>query len=536
MRKRLIALMVTVAVVLTGLGLRLYLLSGGELQAASEQQSTRRETIAVSRGTIYDRYLQPLVNRSEHILASVAPFSECVALMEQTLSGAYRQTVISALSQGERTLVELKGWVPPTVGVTQIYAPMRYERDALACHVVGYIDGEGAGVSGMEKVYNELLSSYRGEASVAYPIDALGRVSISGEDVLTNTLDNAIGGVALTLDSEIERIVQQAAAAYLERGAVVVTDAASGDVLASVSIPLYDQNDVESALAQPSSPLLDRTRMNYDLGSVFKLITAATALERGFSTGKTYTCEGYVEVDGIRFHCHNPLGDGKQTMGQAMANSCNCYFIRLALDVGASAIYDLAVRAGFSEAITLTADYQTARAVLPSRRDLSADAALANLSIGQGDLLATPYHVAALFGAVAADGVMTKPSLFYGTVDENGILTEDPTAPETVRLFSAATAAQLRVMLEKVVEEGTGTAAQPREHTAAGKTGTAQTGWKIDGEEVVQSWFAGVYPADDPQYVITVLSENGGANGKTAAPLFAVIADALFEAGLVEKE
>lgn len=530
MRRRLIAVMVAMAVVLTGLGVRLYSLSGGKLQAASEQQATRRETIAVARGTIYDRYLQPLVNRSKRILASVAPFSECVALMEQTLSGTYRQTVVSALSQGERTLVEMNGWVSPTVGVVQISAPIRYDSDALACHVVGYINGEGDGVSGMEKVYNELLASYRGEASVSYSIDALGGVAIGGEDVLTNTLDNALGGVALTLDSEIQRIVQQAAVAYLERGAVVVTDAVSGDVLASVSVPVYDQNDVESALEDPSSPLPDRTRMDYDLGSVFKLITAAAALERGFSTGKTYTCTGYVEVDGIRFHCHNPLGDGKQTMGQAMANSCNCYFIQLALDVGATAIYDLAQRAGFSEAITLTADYQTARAVLPSRQDISADAALANLSIGQGDLLATPYHVAALFGAVAAEGILTRPTLFYGTVDEKGVLTEDPTLPETVRLFSSATAAQLRAMLRKVVEEGTGMAAAPREQTAAGKTGTAQTGWEINGEEVVQSWFAGMYS----RYVITVLSENGGTNGKTAAPLFATIADALFEAGLVD--
>ncbi len=534
MRKRLVVLMVTVAVVLTGLGMRLYSLSGGELQAASEQQSTRRETIAVARGTIYDRYLQPLVNRSKQIVVSVAPFSECVALMEQTLSGSYRQAVVSKLSQGERVTATVDGWLSPTVGVTQIRAPLRYERDALACHVVGYVNGENTGVSGIEKVYDTLLSSYNGEASVSYPIDAMGRVGMDGEDVLDNTLDKAVGGVALTLDGEIQRIVQQAAVSYLERGAVVVTDAVSGEVLASVSVPIYDQNDVETALTQSSSPLLDRTRTNYDLGSVFKIVTAAAALELGFSAGKTYTCSGYIEVDGTRFHCHNPLGDGKQTMGQAMANSCNCYFIQLALDVGASAIFDLAQRAGFAEAITLTTDYQTARAVLPSRRDLSADAALANLAIGQGDLLATPYHVAALLGAVAADGVMTKPSIFYGTVDENAMLTKDPTAPDTVRLFSASTAAQLRTMLQKVVEEGTGTAAQPREHTAAGKTGTAQTGWLIDGEEVVQSWFAGIYPADDPQYAITVLSENGGANGKTAAPLFAVIADALFEAGLVE--
>ncbi len=534
MRKRLICLLVSIAVMMTGLCVRLYGLSVSDLQTAAGLQSTRRDVIAVARGTIYDRYLQPLVNRTQEITLAVAPFAECIALMEQTLKGQERNRVLKELQNGNAVTVAAERWLPPTVGLTQIRAPKRYDDEPLACHTLGYINGDGAGVNGIEKAYEQLLSSYNGEASVTYTVDALGRVAMESDTALTNTLSNAAGGVALTLDGEIQRLVQQAAAAYLERGAVVVTDAASGEVLASVSVPAFDPNDVESALDDAASPLLDRTRTDYDLGSVFKVITAAAALENGFSVGKTYTCEGSVVVDGIRFHCHNPLGDGAQTMSAAMANSCNCYFIQLALDVGAAAICELAERAGLSGALTLTAGLQTSGAVLPSRRDLSADAALANFAIGQGDLMATPYHIAALYGAVASNGVMTAPSLFYGTVNERGVLTKDPTAPETVRLFSAQTASALRGMLEAVVTSGTGTAAAPDERTAAGKTGTAQTGWELDGEEVVQSWFAGYYPADDPQYVITVLSENGGENGRPAAPLFAAIAGELFYAGLVE--
>ena len=533
MCRRAVAFLAVMAVVLTGLGVHLFTLTRGELRTATAQQSTRREVIAVARGTIYDRYRQPLVNRSKQIVASVAPFAECVTLMEKTLSGTHRQAVVTALEQGERVLVPLGAWVPPTVGVTQICAPVRYDEEAVACHVIGYVNGENKGVSGIEKAYDDVLASFSGSAAVSYAVDALGRASVSGEDVPDNTLDKATGGVALTLDSEIQRIAQETASSYMERGAVVITEAASGEVLASVSVPLYDQNDVETALTDAASPLLDRARADYNLGSVFKVITAAAALENGFSAATAYTCNGYTEVDGIRFHCHNVLGDGEQTMQEAMTNSCNCYFIQLALDVGAQAIYDLAVKAGFANKWALAKDTDTACAVLPSRRDLSADAALANLSIGQGDLLATPYHVAALFGAVAANGMLTPPTLFYGTVDEKGVLTKAPASAQSVRLFSEKTASQLRRMLEQVVEKGTGTAAQTAEGTAAGKTGTAQTGWEQDGKTVVQSWFAGYYPAHKPQYVITVLSENGGANGKTAAPLFAEIADALFEAGLV---
>ena len=534
MHKRLICFVCAMAVVMAGLCVRLYTLSVGDLQTAAGQQSTRREVIAVARGTIYDRYGQPLVNRTRKNIVSVVPFAECVSLMEQTLKGQERSRVLGELQNGNAVTVAVWSWLPPTVGLTQIRAPKRYDNEPLACHTVGYINGDGVGVNGIENAYEQLLSSFNGEASVIYTVDALGRVAMSSETALTNTLSKATGGVVLTLDAEIQRLVQQVATPYLERGAVVVTDAASGEVLASVSVPMYDPNNVEAALDDASSPLLDRARTNYDLGSVFKVITAAAALENGFSTGKTYTCEGSVVVDGIRFHCHNPLGDGVQTMTTAMANSCNCYFIQLAQDIGATAIYELAERAGFSGALTLTAGMQTANAVLPSRRDLSADAALANFSIGQGELLATPYHIAALYSAVVADGVMTRPSLFYGTMDEDGVFTTDPSASETVRLFSTQTAASLRAMLEAVVMNGTGTSAASAERMAAGKTGTAQTGWKVGGEEVVQSWFAGYYPADDPQYIITVLSENGGTNGKPAAPLFARVVDELFYAGLVE--
>ncbi len=534
MRKRLICLVTAIAVVMAGLCVRLYTLSVGDLQTAARQQSTRREVIAVARGTIYDRYGQPLVNRSDEITVAVAPFAECISLMEQTLKGQERSRVLDGLRHGDAVTVSVEHWLPPTVGLTQIRAPQRYDAESLAGHTIGYINGDGVGVNGIEKAYEEVLSSYNGEASVSYTADALGRVAMESETTLTNTLSKAAGGVVLTLDSEIQRLVQQAAGLYLERGAVVVTDAASGEVLASVSVPVYEPDNVEAAFEDAASPLLDRARTNYDLGSVFKLITAAAALENGYSAGKTYTCEGSVVVDGTRFHCHNPLGDGAQTMPAAMANSCNCYFIQLAQDIGATAIYELAVRAGFSQALTLTAGMQTSGAILPSRRDLSADAALANFAIGQGELMATPYHIAALYGAVVADGVMTRPSLFYGTMDEHGVLTEDPSASDTVRLFSAQTASALRGMLEAVVMSGTGTSAAPAERTAAGKTGTAQTGWKVNGEDVVQSWFAGYYPADDPQYVITVLSENGGANGRPAAPLFAAIAEELFYTGLVE--
>ncbi len=534
MRRRTVAVMLTMAVVSLMLSGRLFSLTQSELQTASQMQSTRREVFAVSRGTIYDRYRQPLVNRSTVITASVSPFSACIDVVDDAVGSARMQTVLPKLKEGKRATVSLKGWLPPTLGIVQVSAPVRYDESSLACHVVGYVNGENHGVSGIEKSFDDVLSSFEGEASVSYQIDALGCVSGEGHDRLENTLDNAKGGVVLTIDAQIQSVVQELASAYMERGAVLVCDVQSNEVLASVSLPLFDPDAVEQVLQDEASPLLDRTRLNYNCGSVFKVLTAAAALENGFSPYTTFVCNGSTTVDGVTFHCHNVLGDGRLTMKQAMACSCNCYFIQLACKLGASALYDMARVAELDTAWTIADGMQTACGVLPAKRDLSADAALANLSIGQGDLLLTPYHVASLLQAVANDGIMTIPSLYYGAVNETGAWIADPSAASSVRLFSSETAQELMTMLQAVTEQGTGQAAQPMFGRSAGKTGTAETGWQIDGEEVVQSWFAGVYPAEHPQYTVTIISENGGANGKSAAPLFAQIVNALFREGLVE--
>ncbi len=532
MMRRATAVLTAIAVVFFGITARLFWLANGELQTASEAQSTRRQTLAVARGTIYDRFLRPLVNGSVEHTALVMPNTASVSLMETALSNPYRHRVCETLTRGDCAKVRLDAWLPPCKGVTQVKAPIRYGDEALARHVIGYTDDQNMGVTGVESVFEEVLHSFTGKAEVVYAVDALGRVNADGEQYLENTLPRANGGIVLTLDEDVQRVVQTEAVQYLERGAVLVTDAVSGEILASVSLPLYDQNAVETSLADASSPLLDRTRIDYNCGSVFKILVAAAALEQGISADTTFTCNGYTEVDGVRFYCHNKLGDGVLTMEQAMAVSCNCYFIELALAVGADVIYEMALRAGAAQSVILLDGMQTAGGVLPSRRDLSADAALANLSIGQGDLLLTPYHVSMLMQAVANDGVVSAPSLFYGIVDENGMVTRAPNETRSTRLFGSKTARQLTQMLKSVVENGTGVRATPAQYSAAGKTGTAETGWIVDGEEVVQSWFTGVYPAEHPQYIVTVLSENGGENGKPAAPLFARIADGLFEAGL----
>ena len=531
-RKRVYAIFSVLILLFCGVGIRLLQLSDDALKTASNQQSTRAQTIAVSRGTIYDRYQEPLVNTRSEIVASIAPYEECVTALRKQLPPSESSDIIQLFEEQERPIVRLSRWLPPTIGVAQVEVPLRYD-NVIAPHIIGYVDGEYNGVTGIEKGYDEQLSSYEGAAVVRYAIDALGRPMSAVDEEIENTLTVSAGGVALTLDAQVQTIVREVASAYMERGAVIVTDAQTAQVLASVSLPDYQPNDVADVLEDVGAPLLDRSRINYNCGSVFKIITAAAALENGITPDTTYTCTGEISVDGVAFACHNHVGSRTFTMREAMTCSCNGYFIQLALEVGAAAIHRVAEKAGWGEAFTLANGIFAAASVLPNDEDLSSNAALANFAIGQGDLLATPYHVHTLAQAVANGGLRQEMTLYYGRVDENGVLTPTGHCPEVTRIFSENTANVLADMMTAVVESGTGSAASPRAVKAAGKTGTAETGWLQNGDEVVQSWFTGYCTTDEPRYVITVLSENGGANGKTAAPLFAAIVNTLDDAGLI---
>ncbi|MBQ3094297.1 MAG: penicillin-binding protein 2 [Clostridia bacterium] len=534
MKKRMMAVLAAVAVIFTGLGVRVWWLSDDTLLQASMTQSTRKHVVATARGTIYDRYLRPLVNDEHRVVALLAPTQEAQAAIKEELEAVAASQVKACFAQGDCAVAPLSSWMAPTDGVTQFYAPIRYGEDVLACHVIGYVNGDSRGVTGIEKEYDDRLSSFTGTASVSYAVDALGHVQTQAAVRVENTLTHAAGGIALTLDRQVQELVERKASAYMERGAVLVSAVDSGDVLASVSLPLYDPNDVNAVLDDASAPLVDRTTVNYNVGSVFKIVTAAAALEHGVSADTVYTCTGSCDFGDVTIRCHNPLGDGAVTMREAMALSCNCYFMQLAADIGVKVIYETALKAGLTESFALANGCTTAQGVLPTQEDLSAAAALANFSIGQGDLLLTPHHVHRFMQAVACDGLLPSPRLYLGAVNEEGVLVTSEPEAEREPWVSYTTAEALLTMLGDVVQVGTGTEALPAIGEAAGKTGTAETGWSVDGEEVVQSWFTGCYPANDPQYVITVLSENGGNNGMPAAPLFRRICEGFLQAGLVE--
>lgn len=529
MRKRSVVAFSVMLVALMAIIIRVLELSQGGLSEAADQQSSLTITVANVRGTIYDRNMNPLVNRTSRYRACVAGFPEAIAAVAPVLDEKAMAELEERLRTNRPAVVSLDRAVSYTDGLALFQVAERYGENLLAPHLLGYLDGDGLhGVTGIEQAFDDYLIEHSGKATVTYKVDAAGR-PLQGEQMeITNTLKEARAGVVLTLDRDIQRIAEAAAKKYIQRGAVVVMEPDTGRILAMTSVPDYQPGTVADCLEAEDAPLLNRALCNYNCGSVFKITALAAALEGGLAPEWRYTCTGQVVVGSNTFHCHHRLGHGQLDMAGGFSVSCNPYFIQLMQTAGGQALYRMSTLLGFDRSLVLAQGIQTARAMLPAEEELLSPAAVANLSIGQGSLLASPVHIAQIVAAVVNDGQLIRPTVLLGYADKEGTLVEEkPAAPQTA--FSPETAATIRDMMVKVVQEGTGQAALPAYGGAGGKTGTAETGWLQDGKTVVQSWFAGYYPEEEPRYIMAIIAEDTNNTGSKAAPVFKQICDKIYD-------
>ncbi len=481
--------------------------------------------IASLRGTVYDCNLKPLTNGEADIYAAAKPTNRAIALLKDALPSEIFESVKERMSKGRPVAVKTSSVFENVADIKSVFVPKRYYNDSLACHIIGYLDSEKNGISGIEKSYNSLLLQGSQNVNVRFSAGANGRVLL-GEDITVNGCEIPKSGVALTIDSEIQRITERALdASGAECAAAVVIDIESGAVRACVSRPLFNQNDVASSLNNDKSPLINRVLLPFSVGSVFKPVVAASAIENGISGGFEYNCTGSVTHNGVTFNCHKKSGHGVLDMQGAVAYSCNTYFIALALETGAYNIIETASKFGFGCETSLADGIKSLSGNLPTADELDSRAAVANISFGQGALTATPLQICAMMAAIARDGVYIRPYLIEGEVDTNGVFTKIKEYSERRQIVSETTAKKLQKYLVKVVEQGSGTRAASDFVSVAGKTATAQTGKTENGEEIYNAWFAGYFPVDNPKYAVAILKEDGGEGAISCAPVFKKIAE-----------
>ena len=417
-------------------------------------------------------------------------------------------------------------------GITTCTVPQHFG-GSTAAHLLGYLDSEGRGVSGLEKAYDDLLTASGDARTVTCFMTAQGRLLTDTSPLVAVETPGTGQGVRLTLDADLQRACEGLATLYLPRGCLVVMDTATGEVLASVSMPSFDPQNVAASIAANDTSLLNRPLRAFSAGSVFKVVLAAAAYESGLDW-YTHDCTGEVEVAGQTYRCALGRAHGVVNLRGALEQSCNCYFIALGQLLGGQAILNAAQSFGLGTPALLAPGLKSAAGELPSAADLQNAGSLASLSFGQGGLTVTPLQVTAMFNAIASGGVYHSPCIVSSITGG----TQVPQQPQPAAACSPAVARVLQSMLATVVRSGIGGDAQPHTGTAAGKTGTAQTGqFDADGRELLHYWFAGFYPADAPRYTITVLQDSQQKPQTSSAALFAQVADALavLDAAITEK-
>ena len=498
-------------------------------------QYTRSASAARHTGFVYDKNGALLSHAEAGAVALVNPCGRC------DKDAAAEFLLHNSRLTPDEILAKINGTVPFSVTLSTypgehapsgVYVYPRYEENTgtLCRHLLGYRGSDGSGKDGIYRRYDSFLSGV-GTLSYRYMADAKGQQMTSEVFSVINNGYTDKSGVVLTVDKHLQELLDAVCDDYIDMGAAVLCDLSDNSVAALASRPFYAADDVASVLDSARGELINRAFLLYTPGSVFKTVVAAAALEEAPSL-YDFTCEctGSITVSGKVFHCHKHSGHGVQNMKEGFANSCNVYFLALAEKTGLDAICAMAQKLGLGEAHSLGGLYIPA-AKLPDTANARIPAYVANACIGQGDVMVSPVDLASVYAACVTgfrrDLTLVKglweesdsTSLSEGSAPKGKLLRFCDTIP--VKVLSDATVKRLRDMMCACVRLGTGWQASAAPLSVGGKTATAQTGQYKDGKEVLNRFFAGFFPAEEPQYVLVILCDGNGDNQAVPAKIFA---------------
>lgn len=388
-----------------------------------------------------------------------------------------------------------------------------YPYDNVYAHVVGYAT---KGKSGLESYMNYNL--LRSNAPLAERVIKEFRgVKNTGNNVVT------------TLDSELQETAYQALGSH--NGAVVVMEADTGKILAMVSKPDYDPNQIDSlwdSLTKDNngdnSSLLNRaTQGKYPPGSTFKILTLLEYIrENPNYQDYTYHCNGKIVIDDNTISCYHKTAHGEEDLYQAFAKSCNSAFINLGLSLNISNLSKLCDEFLFNEELPYSMVYNKSSFKL-SKNDRTYD--IMQTMIGQGETLTSPLHMAMITQTIANDGVMMKPYLVDRVENYDGKIIKKFESLEYNQLITSDEALIMKDFMKNVVENGTATKLSGQSYTVAGKTGSAEFS-NVKGQS--HAWFVGLSPVENSKIVVSIIVEEAGNGSEYAVPIAKKIFDAYY--------
>ncbi|MEG6586547.1 penicillin-binding protein 2 [Dendrosporobacter sp. 1207_IL3150] len=585
--RRIKVLVIIVSLVIASLIIRLVwmqLLQGPQYKKVADENRIRQIVSQAPRGTIYDKNGAVIVSTRPAFAISVIPSEytnpeEATVILANILgiSSEKIDKLVKEANDNPFTPVRIKRDVDAAIiakiqerkyylpGVIVEAIPIRhYVYKELAAHVLGYIGGiseaeyqkrkhqgysstDLVGKDGLEKILEEDLRGKDGGLQV--------EVNAMGEEVQVVGNKPAVPGkgIVLTLDANLQKAAEEALNNQIniarqighpaKGGSVIVLDVNAGRILAMASSPSFDPNlfasgistkDWNKLINDPDFPLTNKAIQNaYPPGSVFKIVTAAAALDMGYTTPKEiFDDRGVYVLNGWSFYGWNTKGLGKLDIAGALSWSSDPAFYELGHRMGIDNLASYALTFGYGKLTGIKLFGEDA-GLVPTQQWKTdtygqewypGETLIA--AIGQGYYLATPIQQAVLLMAVANGGIMYRPMIVDKILNPDSIIVLEQAQPEVVRTvyLSPEIWDTIRKGLIQVTTEGTGASVfKGMSIPVAGKSGSSET-----GKGTVHSWFSSYAPADKPAIVVTALVEDGGDGSVSAAPIVRKVIESYF--------
>ncbi len=557
----------------------LQMIHGEEYRRLSMTNCVRLKSIKSSRGLIYDRHHNLLVdNRPAFdltiVLEDAKPLKETLERLAELTGDSYEDLTASIKKAGRAAfykplvlkrditrdllaVIEAHQFDLPGIHI-DIEPTRNYIHKKTAAHLIGYLgeinkeelasgkfpnvrSGDSIGRYGIEKSFEADLQGKRGGHQVE--VDVNGRVikilktvePVSGKDLVL-TMD-------LSLQQKAESLLGE------NDGAVVALDPSNGDVLVMASSPSFDQNDFIGGISSkkwqalrddPGRPMNNKAiQAEYPPASTYKTITALAGLEeKVIDRNSTFFCPGFYKFGNRRYHCWNRYGHGNLNVVDAIAQSCDVFFYQTGEKVGVNALARYAHGSGLGRLTGIRLTHERPGLIPTSawkkkrfKEPWQAGETL-SISIGQGFNLVTPLQMAVFISAVGNNGTLYRPRLVRSVQDAKGQVIREIEPDITGGLpASKKNLAVVRQGLLEVVHGNHGTARRIRLPgiQIAGKTGTAQVfsrkaGEKFNNKKLRRTlqdhaWFVCYAPAQNPKIAIAVIIEHGEHGSSAAAPV-----------------
>lgn len=490
----------------------------GQLENKKEQRSQKKKLLSEERP-----------NRLGKLEVSIVGVLVCIPFIwmifeyahfinvdsEEAINNAFnpRQEILAAQTMRGRILASDHTVLSETVMNSYGEEERSYPFDNLFAHVVGFSTNGKQGI--------EWLANYQ---------------LLQSDISLTSKMENEFNGqknpgndVVTTLDMGLQQVASNALGIY--QGAVVVLEVQTGKVLAMVSKPDFDPNEIqviwEDLLAdQNSSVLLNRTTQGlYPPGSTFKVITSLAYLRENNNNVANfhYQCNGSLTIDGERITCYHGTSHGSCTFAYAFAKSCNTSFAKIGLELDKNIVNTALEKLYFNQELPLQLSSNSSKVTI---NDMSTSEEVLQMSIGQGTSVVTPIHMAMITSSIANGGVMLQPYFVDQIIDAEGRLVKEYQGKVLGQVMTVEESTTLKELMEEVVEIGTGTRLKGLSYTVAGKTGSAEYNTNpLDSH----AWFIGFAPVEEPEIAIAILVEGAGSGGDYAVPMAKRIFDEYFD-------